>query len=207
MSAATDNSDYLFGRIALAKKFVTAEQLKECLGLQARLAASGKKFKIGDVLLARKCLAPEQVQKILAIQAGLATANLQRQYPAGEVIFWEDDPADRDLYMLRRGVIDITKNDVLLETCEDAGTFFGISGFILKAPHATTAIARTDCEVLRLSESGAAAFFKAHPGMLAKLSAIMAQSLRRLRQAATAPGAKVSLPLPPVPPPPAVASA
>lgn len=173
-----------FGRVALEKKYITMPQLQECLKIQLNYERMGREVpKLGTILLAKKHLTPEQIKDILSEQTNAKTAdpNMTRKFRAGEIIFAENQSDHHDLYLLRSGTIEIWKQHILLEERQGAGTFFGVSGFLLKSPRTATIKAKIDCEVLQILASNADDFFKAKPEMLLRLTKSLAQSFFQLR--------------------------
>ena len=196
-----------FGRVALEKKYIEMAQLQECLRIQLNYERKGKDVKLGTILLAKKYLTPAQVQDILNSQKDTPLGNSLLQFPARAVIYREGSQENHDLFLLRRGRVELWKNDILLETREGMGAFFGISGFLLKGARSATVIARTDCEVLQIVESNAISFFQNHPDMLMRLTTSLARSLYQLRNALTSqligtpskPAVETAAPKPPKP--------
>lgn len=66
----TDDSDHLFGAVAIKHKFMTAQQVNECLDIQARMQTYGlKEKKIGEIALERCFLTERQLRLLLNIQS------------------------------------------------------------------------------------------------------------------------------------------
>lgn len=58
----------LFGKIAIGKKFITAQQLEECLQEQQRKLSLGISERIGDILCSKEYMDFTQVREVLKIQ-------------------------------------------------------------------------------------------------------------------------------------------
>lgn len=71
------DEDLLFGKIALARKFCTPEQIQECLRLQAHESPAPP---LGEILLYKGYLTPEQHAEVLRAQK----ENLQSVDPASQ---------------------------------------------------------------------------------------------------------------------------
>lgn len=72
-------------------------------------------------------------------------------YKAGDIIFSAGDP-DNILYGVQEGEVDLMFNGELLETVQKSG-IFGEKSLIDESPHTTSAIAKTDCKIVKLDES------------------------------------------------------
>jgi len=97
---------------------------------------------------------------------------------AGETIFKEGDPA-AELYVIRKGRVEIQQGNRLLDTLE-ANDIFGEMALIDPAPRSATAIATTDVALVPISK-------KQFPVLVARAPTfaldVMAVLVRRLRTA------------------------
>ena len=66
-----DDRDIRLGSLALRAKFVTPEQLRRALVLQAEEALAGRNMPIGSILVRKGILTREQLQELLAKQDAL----------------------------------------------------------------------------------------------------------------------------------------
>jgi len=69
-------------------------------------------------------------------------------FAAGQTIFAEGDPGDV-MYGIREGEVDIVIRDEVVETA-GAGAFVGEMALIDRQPRSATAIAKTDCKLVRV---------------------------------------------------------
>jgi tRNA A-37 threonylcarbamoyl transferase component Bud32 len=80
----SEEQDILLGRIALANRFVTREQLDECV----RLQASGRKQPLGKLLEEKGYLTPTQLIAVLELQdKRLSRPHARLRVPKKEVLF------------------------------------------------------------------------------------------------------------------------
>lgn len=73
-----------------------------------------------------------------------------RSFKAGDVIFRQGDPAD-ELYVIKSGKVDIHLGNRLIDTLPEL-SIFGEMALIDSAPRSATAVARTDVELVPVSE-------------------------------------------------------
>lgn len=71
-------------------------------------------------------------------------------YQAGDTIYYVGDPDDV-LYYVKEGEVDLLFNNHVLETVK-AGDVLGEKSLIDDHPHTTSAVARTDCKIVRVDE-------------------------------------------------------
>ncbi|MBI4614890.1 MAG: protein kinase [Planctomycetes bacterium] len=57
--------DLLFGKIVVARKLATPEQVHECVRVQEKYRTQGKSVSLGEILVSKKVLTPRQVKQIL----------------------------------------------------------------------------------------------------------------------------------------------
>jgi tetratricopeptide (TPR) repeat protein len=78
-----DNTDHLFGTIAITHKFMTPKQINECLDIQARIRTYGlEKKKIGEIALERRFVTEQQLRLILNIQRAVVEENRRKEEAA-----------------------------------------------------------------------------------------------------------------------------
>ncbi|MCP5431882.1 MAG: cyclic nucleotide-binding domain-containing protein [Alphaproteobacteria bacterium] len=87
--------------------------------------------------------APRQLANLLKSYKGVA-------FVEGQRIFTEGEPAEC-MYVVRSGEVDVLFRGKLLETVTPPG-IFGEMGLIDGAPRSADAVARTDCELVRVEE-------------------------------------------------------
>ncbi len=99
----------------------------------------------------------------------------------GSVIFWEG-AQENWMYDIRWGSVAIFANyqetgEQKLATME-AGAYFGEMGLIEEARRSATAVALTDCQLLKITEADFQEYCQEHPG---KVLSIMQQISGRMR--------------------------
>jgi aspartate ammonia-lyase len=110
-----------------------------------------------------------------------------RQYKSGELLFSENAPGQKFLYLIYYGEVELFKQTPYGE--EKRLSFFGKSDFlgegtmISDAPHSTNARALKDTQVLCLSGQRFKAMFETHPQVALKVFLRIARIIsRRMRQ-------------------------
>ena len=73
-----------------------------------------------------------------------------RKYKAGDVIFRQGDPAE-ELYVIKSGKVEIHLGNRLIDTLPEL-SIFGEMALIDSAPRSATAVAKTDVELVPVSE-------------------------------------------------------
>ncbi|MDR0866988.1 MAG: cyclic nucleotide-binding domain-containing protein [Planctomycetota bacterium] len=173
-----------FGKIALAKHYLTAADLQECVNIQEKYEEANRPVpQLGAIVIAKKFMTGEQVAEVLRLQneelhAKASNQNIQRRYQPGEIIFSENDD-NHDLFLLRRGAIEFYHNKVLVEVRSGENVYFGVAGYMLKKPRYATIVAKTACDVLQICEENANALFKMRPDLAFRLTATIAHSLQK----------------------------
>ncbi|MBV8215878.1 MAG: cyclic nucleotide-binding domain-containing protein [Verrucomicrobia bacterium] len=71
-------------------------------------------------------------------------------YTTGQIIFRDGESRDF-MYVVKKGEVDIVIRDQVVETVGEDG-FFGELALIDRAPRSATAIARTDCILIKIDE-------------------------------------------------------
>jgi CRP/FNR family transcriptional regulator, cyclic AMP receptor protein len=101
-------------------------------------------------------------------------------FAANEVIFREGEPGEA-MYVIQEGEVDLWLNDHLLETA-GPGDIFGEMALLDPTARNVTAIARTGCRIVPLSQTR----FKVHvhhtPYFAIQVMRVMVDRLRRMNQ-------------------------
>jgi CRP/FNR family transcriptional regulator, cyclic AMP receptor protein len=71
-------------------------------------------------------------------------------YAAGQIIFEDGQPRDF-MYVVQKGEVDIVIREQVVETVSE-DSFFGELALIDHAPRSATAIAKTDCALIKIDE-------------------------------------------------------
>jgi CRP/FNR family transcriptional regulator, cyclic AMP receptor protein len=112
-----------------------------------------------------------------------------RDYPAGEVIFREDDPGD-SLYVIAAGEVEIvrksaTKEEMAIVTLK-APHFFGEMALIDKEPRSATVRARSDAQLLQLTNENLHIFAKNYRNgftwVVVNIARVLSSRLRDVNQ-------------------------
>jgi CRP-like cAMP-binding protein len=96
---------------------------------------------------------------------------------AGQVIF-EDGQARDFLYVVKKGEVDIVIRDQVVETVGEEG-FFGELALIDRSPRSATAIAKTDCVLIKIDERQFLYLIQETPFFALIVMRTMAARLRR----------------------------
>lgn len=110
----------------------------------------------------------------------------ERFFEAGEPVFQQGDPGV-GMYIIEEGVICIIQMPAQHELAElSAGDFFGEIALLNETPRSASAIAKTDCSLLCVSQPDLLALFKRDPRLgvkvLTALSQITGQRVIQLDQ-------------------------
>lgn len=118
--------------------------------------------------------------KEISIFQGLSDAKLKeiepfpikRTYRKKDIIFSEGDPSDW-FYFVLKGEVKITKlsmdgKEIILEIIHPAD-FFGGLAVLRGFPYPANAVAREDCEVLRISRENIKTILDRHPDLMMKI--------------------------------------
>lgn len=100
------------------------------------------------------------------------------EYAPGEVIFEQDDPADR-MFMIVAGEVHIHKDGVLLATLQE-GTILGEMGLIDSQPRSATAIAGENCRLLPIDESRFHFLVQQNPFFALDVMRILTERIRNM---------------------------
>ncbi len=99
----------------------------------------------------------------------------------GQSIFYQSDPSEK-VYLLRSGLVSIVlespdgREMVINEM--HPGDIFGELGLLTRQPRSTSAIARTDCELLALSRQAFLGILGTEPGLARRILELTANRLR-----------------------------
>ena len=101
-----------------------------------------------------------------------------RTFPAGTVIFAEDEPGDV-MYAVLEGEVEIRSKGRLLRVVQPDG-FFGEMALIDSKPRSATAQAKTDCKVACISEMRFLILVQHSPFFALHVMRIMAERMRAM---------------------------
>lgn len=99
-------------------------------------------------------------------------------YKAGTIIFSEDQPGDV-MFAVKEGEVEILHHGHHIETVHE-GQFFGEMALIDKAPRSATAIARTDCKIVRVDKQKFLFLVQETPTFALQVMHQMSERLRRM---------------------------
>jgi len=102
-------------------------------------------------------------------------------YAAGQVVFRVGDP-DSVMYGVKSGEVEIYFNDRLMETVGPGG-IIGEKSLVDDYPHTTTAIAKTDCQLVLVDEEKFLFLVHETPTFAIKVMRIMAARTRAIMRA------------------------
>jgi CRP/FNR family transcriptional regulator, cyclic AMP receptor protein len=105
-------------------------------------------------------------------------------YTAGQIIFEEGQTRDF-MYVVKKGEVDILVRGHVVETVGEDG-FFGELALIDRAPRSASAIAKTDCTLIRIDERQFLYLIQETPFFALIVMRTMAARIRR-RNAQTIP--------------------
>ena len=100
-------------------------------------------------------------------------------FAAGQTIFNEGEPGDV-AYGIQNGEVDIVLRGKVVDT-EGPGSIFGEMALIDSLPRSASAIARTDCTLVRIDEKRFTALVERTPYFSLHVMKLMAERLRRYR--------------------------
>jgi CRP-like cAMP-binding protein len=101
-----------------------------------------------------------------------------RKYAAGDTIIRKGAVA-REMFLLRRGKVDIVVNDRTVEEV-GAGGIFGEMALIDHAPRAAEVIARADCDVVPIDEKLFVSLVQDAPYFALDVMRVLARRIRML---------------------------
>ena len=104
----------------------------------------------------------------------------QVSFPAGQVIFKEDEPGDV-MYVVIEGEVDITHRNQFVERVAP-GSLFGEMALIDQHPRSGTATAKTDCKLVAVDQQRFTFMVAETPYFAIEVMKIMAERLRRIRE-------------------------
>ena len=111
----------------------------------------------------------------------LARAGKFIQVKKGQAVFYQSDPSEK-VYLLRSGLVSIVlesqdgREMVINEM--HAGDIFGELGLLTRQPRSTSAIARTDSELLALQRQAFLGVLELEPGLARRILDLTANRLR-----------------------------
>ncbi len=101
---------------------------------------------------------------------------------AGTVVFRQGE-IDDYMYIVKNGELEIHVNDAVVEIAS-TGIVIGEMGLIDHSPHSATVIAKTDAELIRISQERFLFMVQETPNFALQVMHIMAERLRRNTQRA-----------------------
>lgn len=99
-------------------------------------------------------------------------------FSAGQAIFREGDHGDA-MYVVKEGEVSIVVHDKVIETV-GPGEVVGEMALIDKRPRSATAMAKTDCRVVRIDEQRFTFLVQQTPYFALEVMRAMASRLRRM---------------------------
>jgi CRP-like cAMP-binding protein len=99
-------------------------------------------------------------------------------YAAGQVIFAIGDGGE-NMYALQEGEVDITYNDMVIETVTNGG-IFGEMAIVDDSPRSANAVARTDCKIVPVNQKQFVFMVQNSPFFAITVMRIMSERLRKL---------------------------
>ena len=97
--------------------------------------------------------------------------------PSGETIFLEGQPGDF-LYAIVAGEVEIKKGDKVLALLGE-GEIFGEMAILDNSPRSASAIAKTDCKVVRVNQDRFLKLLIGTPFFAVEVMRVMSERLRR----------------------------
>jgi CRP-like cAMP-binding protein len=101
-------------------------------------------------------------------------------FRAGESIFSEGDPGN-EMFVIQEGEVDILLNDSVIDKI-GAGMPLGEMGLIDGQPRSASAIAKTDCKLIRVDERKFKFLVQETPFFALQLMRIIVERLRKERE-------------------------
>jgi len=123
-----------------------------------------------------------------AVLARLGTSAQQMLYAPGEAIIRQGD-TDTDLYLLERGHVEVfvagAENGTapVRATYLEAGAIFGEAAFMSGGRRATTIVAITECQVLRIPRDALHHLLAKYPALEKGMTALLAERMDLLNRA------------------------
>ena len=115
--------------------------------------------------------------------APLAEGRLPRRCPAGQVIYWQDSPADEFYYLLRgtaRSYISSPAGGERSLTLHRAGDLMGEASFFDGCPRVSSAVAVTECLIVSIDRAALDQVFHQHPELALPMLQYLARTVRLL---------------------------
>ena len=107
-----------------------------------------------------------------------------KPYPAGTAIFSEGEPGN-EMYVILEGQVELTIGGRVVETL-GAGEPFGEMALMDNEPRGATAVAKTACRLVPISEERFLYLIQDTPYFGLQIMKVMAHRLRRMNTRATA---------------------
>ncbi|MBN2711277.1 MAG: cyclic nucleotide-binding domain-containing protein [Planctomycetes bacterium] len=105
--------------------------------------------------------------------------SLEVTFAKGQIIFAEGDKS-RDFYILLGGEVEIRKNDRTIAVLAEPDSYIGEMSTLLGTNRTATAVARTDCKLIKVPEERVADFFAHSPSLGLKLARLLARRLNEM---------------------------
>ena len=99
-------------------------------------------------------------------------------YAAGQAIFTEGEPG-KVMYVVKEGDVDIVIGNTVIDTLQPGG-IFGEMALIDQQPRSASAIAKTDCKLIRVDEKRFTYLVQQTPRFALELLRLIAGRLRRM---------------------------
>jgi len=99
-------------------------------------------------------------------------------FPAGQIIFQEGQPGEV-MYAVSEGEVDILVHDKVIDTVGPGG-IVGEMALIDTKPRSATAIAKTDCKLVPISEKRFTFLVQQTPNFALQVMRVMAYRLRHM---------------------------
>ncbi len=99
-------------------------------------------------------------------------------FPAGQIIFQEGQPGEV-MYAVSEGEVDILVHDKVIDTVGPGG-IVGEMALIDTKPRSATAIAKTDCKLVPISEKRFTFLVQQTPNFALQVMRVMADRLRHM---------------------------
>src|ERR1700687_2123849 len=99
-------------------------------------------------------------------------------FGAQQIIFTEGDPGEC-MYVVKQGEVNVLVRNIIVETIGEGG-ILGEMALIDKAPRSASAIAKTDCQLVRITEERFKFLVQQTPYFALEVMRVMAGRLRNM---------------------------
>src|SRR5262249_109338 len=99
-------------------------------------------------------------------------------FSAGDTIFTAGSPGDC-MFVVQAGEVEVAIDDAVVETVGPGG-IIGEMGLIENQARSATAVARTDCKLVRIDEARLQSLVRQHPFFALEVMRVMAHRLRQM---------------------------